>query len=411
MAEPTTEPGGPTKARSDGALAGMRVLDLTRVLAGPTCAMMLGDMGADVIKVEPPGGGDDTRSWGPPFAAGESAYFLGANRNKRSITLNMAVPAGQKLLAALIAKVDVVIDNFKLGTLARWGFTDAWFDAHAPRAVRCSITGYGTSGPKAALPGYDFVLQAESGLMSICGEPDGTPTKYGVAIVDVCTGMLACNAILAALNSRHSTGRGQKVELSLYETSLHMLVNVASNVLVAGRGGGRFGNGHASIVPYTTYRAKDAMMALAIGNDTQFARCAAVLGHPEWARDERYASNRARVEHRVLVDSGIEAALTRDTADNWLAKLKAAGVPCGRINTVAEALADPQTEARHMIETVPHPTIGDLKLVGLPYKFSDTPASVRRPPPLLGEHTAEILADELGLDAAAIAALRDDKVI
>jgi len=396
---------------NNGALADIRVLDLTRVLAGPTCAMMLGDMGADVIKVEPPSGGDDTRGWGPPFAGGESAYFLAANRNKRSMTLNLAAPAGQKLLAGLIKKADIVIDNFKLGTLAKWGFTDAWFDAEAPRVVRCSITGYGSTGPKAALPGYDFVLQAESGLMSICGEPDGPPTKYGVAIVDVCTGMLACNAILAALNARHGSGRGQKVELSLYESALHMLVNVASNVLVSGRGGGRFGNGHPSIVPYTTFAAKDAMMALAIGNDTQFAKCAAVLGHPEWAGDPRFATNRARVEHRHLVDGAIAQALAADTADNWLAKLKAAGVPCGRINSVAEALADPQTQAREMIATVEHPTVGDLKLVGPPYKFSGTPASVRRPPPTLGEHTDEILRDELGLDAVAIAALRRDRVI
>jgi succinate--hydroxymethylglutarate CoA-transferase len=398
-------------ATDNGALAGIRVLDLTRVLAGPTCAMMLGDMGADVIKVEPPAGGDDTRGWGPPFAGGESAYFLGANRNKRSMTLNLAVPAGQKLLAGLIEKVDVVIDNFKLGTLPKWGFTDAWFDAYAPGVVRCAITGYGSSGPKAALPGYDFILQAESGLMSICGEPDGGPAKYGVAIVDVCTGMLACNAILAALNARHGSGRGQKVEVSLYETALHMLVNVASNVLVSGRGGARFGNGHPSIVPYTTYAAKDAMIALAIGNDAQFAKCAAVLGHPEWAADPRFAANRARVAHRLIVDDAIAHALAADTADNWLAKLKAAGVPCGRINSVAEALADPQTEARQMIETVQHPAIGDLKLVGMPYKFSATPATLRRPPPTLGEHTEEILRDELGLDAGAIAALRRDKVI
>jgi crotonobetainyl-CoA:carnitine CoA-transferase CaiB-like acyl-CoA transferase len=315
------------------------------------------------------------------------------------------------VLASLIGRVDVVIDNFKLGTLARWGFSDDWFDTQAPGVVRCSITGYGTTGPKAALPGYDFVAQAESGLMSICGDPDGTPTKYGVAIVDVCTGMLACNAILAALNARHGTGRGQKVEVSLFESALHMLVNVASSMLTSGRGGGRYGNGHASIVPYAAYQAKDAMMVIAVGNDAQFAKCAAVLGHPEWASDERCANNRARVAHRDLVDGGITEALAADTAENWIAKLRAAGVPCGRINSVAEALADPQTDARQMIETVAHPTIGDLKLTGMPYKFSDTPASVRRPPPLLGEHTEEILREELGLDAAAIAALRRDGVI
>jgi crotonobetainyl-CoA:carnitine CoA-transferase CaiB-like acyl-CoA transferase len=372
--------------------------------------MMLGDMGADIVKVEPPGG-DDTRGWGPPFAAGESAYFLGVNRNKRSVTINLAVPAGQKLLAGLIERADVVIDNFKLGTLAKWGFSDAWFDAHAPRAVRCSITGYGSSGPKASLPGYDFILQAESGLMSICGAPDGPPTKHGVAIVDICTGMLACNAILAALNARHAGGRGQKVEVSLYESALFMLVNVASNMLVSGQGGARYGNGHPSIVPYTTYQARDAMIALAIGNDSQFAKCAAVLGHPEWAEDVRFAANRARVEHRALIDSAIAAALAADTAENWLAKLKAVGVPCGRINSVAEALADPQTAARQMVKTVQHPAVGELKLVGPPYKFSGTPASLRRPPPVLGEHTEEILTEELGLDATAIAALRKEKVI
>jgi len=393
-----------------GALAGIRVLDLTRVLAGPTCAMMLGDMGADVIKVEPPGG-DDTRGWGPPFVAGESAYFLSANRNKRSMTLNLAVPAGQKLLAALIGKADVVIDNFKVGTLAKWGFADAWFDAHAPHVIRCSITGYGSNGPKASLPGYDFVAQAESGLMSICGEPDGEPTKYGVAIVDLCTGMLACNAILAALHARHASGRGQKVELSLFESSLHMLINVASNVLVTGRGAARYGNGHASIVPYTSYKARDAMIALAVGTDAQFAKCAAVLGHPEWAADPRFATNRARVEHRELVDGAIAHALAADDADSWLAKLKAVGVPCGRINSVAEALADPQTTARDMTETVPHPAVGDLKLMGLPYKFSGTPAAIRQPPPMLGEHTEEILSAELGLDSTMIAALRAEKVI
>ncbi len=395
---------------TEGALAGIRVLDLTRVLAGPTCTMMLGDLGADVIKVEPPTG-DDTRGWGPPFVEGEAAYFLSANRNKRSLTLNLAVPAGQKLLAALIRKADVVVDNFKVGTLPRWGFPDAWFEEHAPRAVRCSITGYGPTGPKAALPGYDFVLQAESGLMSICGEPDGRPVRYGVAIVDICTGMLAANAILAALNARHRTGRGQRVDLSLFETSLHMLVNIAENLLAAGRDGSRFGNGHPSIVPYTSFQAKDAMMALAVGTDAQFAKCAAVLGHPEWAADPRFANNRARVANRDLLESGIAVALAEDTADAWLAKLKAVGVPCGRINSVAEAFAEPQAAARAMIETVDHPAIGALKLVGMPYKFSDTPAAVRLPPPLLGEHTDEILAAELGLDAAAIAALRAGGVI
>jgi crotonobetainyl-CoA:carnitine CoA-transferase CaiB-like acyl-CoA transferase len=394
-----------------GPIAGTRVVDLTRILAGPLCTMMLGDMGADVIKVEPPGTGDDTRTWGPPFAEGEAAYFLGVNRNKRSVTLNMAVPAGQKVLAGLIEKADVLIDNFKLGTLAKWGFTDAWFERHAPRLVRCSITGYGSSGPKAALPGYDFILQAESGLMSICGPADGEPTKYGVAIVDVCTGMLACNSILAALNARAHTGKGQKTEVSLYESSLFMLVNVASNVLVSGKGGGRFGNGHPSIVPYTTYQTRDGMIALGVGNEAQFARTAEVLGHPEWAKDERFATNRARVVNRVACDGVIEQALQGDAADAWLAKLKAVGIPCGKINSVVGALADEHTAARKMVETVEHPTVGALKMLGIPFKFSDTGCAVRRAPPTLGQHTDEVLSQELGLDAAAIAKLRQDKVI
>jgi succinate--hydroxymethylglutarate CoA-transferase len=395
----------------NGALAGVRVLDLTRILAGPLCTMMLGDMGADVIKVEPPERGDDTRSWGPPFIAGESTYFLSINRNKRSLTLNLAAPPGQAILTRLIAQADVLIDNFKLGTLEKWGFSDAWFETHAPRLVRCSITGYGSSGPKAALPGYDFVLQAESGLMSICGEPNGAPMKYGVAIVDVCTGMLACNAILAALNARHQTGRGQKVELSLYETSLAMLVGVAMSYLTTGGGDGRFGNGHGSLVPYATYQAADAMMVIAVGNDTQFAKCAAVLGHPEWSGDPRFKVNRERVERRALLDGLINEALKQDNADVWLVKLKAVGVPCGKINSVAQAFAEPHTAARRMVETAEHPIIGELKMLGIPFKFSGTPASVRRAPPTLGQHTDDILAQELGLDAEAIARMRHDKVI
>jgi crotonobetainyl-CoA:carnitine CoA-transferase CaiB-like acyl-CoA transferase len=395
---------------NNGALTGVRVIDLTRILAGPLCTMMLGDMGADVIKIEPIEG-DDTRRWGPPFVGDTAAYFLGVNRNKRSLTLNMAVPEGQKILAGLIEKADVLIDNFRIGTLEKWGFTEAWYREHAPRLVRASITGYGTTGPKAPLPGYDFILQAESGLMSICGDPDGVPTKYGVAIVDVCTGMLACNAILAALNARHRTGRGQKVEMSLYESSLLMLVNVAQNYLSSGKNGGRFGNGHPSIVPYTTYQTADAMIAVGVGNERQFARFAEVLGHPEWPQDERFNSNRARVMNRELVDGEINRALARDTAKNWLAKLMAVGIPCGKINSVAEALDDPHTAARRMVETVEHPAAGTLRMLGIPFKFSDTPASVRRPPPGLGEHTDDILRTELGYDARAIAALRQQKVV
>jgi succinate--hydroxymethylglutarate CoA-transferase len=393
-----------------GALDGLRVLDLTRILAGPLCTMMLGDMGAEVIKVEPVGAGDDTRGWGPPFVAGESAYFLGINRNKRSLTLDMAGKDGQAILTALIGTCDVLVENFKLGTLEKWGFGDDRLAANAPSLIRCSITGYGSSGPKARQPGYDFILQAESGLMSICGEPEGTPTKYGVAIVDVCTGMLACSSILAALHARHRTGRGQHVEVSLYETSLAMLANVASSYLVAGKDGGRFGNGHPSIVPYTTYPTRDGMMAVAVGNDAQFARFAEAVGRPEWARDARFVKNRDRVAHRDLLDGLIADTLRHDVADAWIAKLQAAGVPCGRINSVAQALDDPHTASRRMVETVEHPTVGALRLLGIPFTLHDTPATVRRPPPTLGQHTDEILR-ELGMTDQRIDALRALKVI
>ena len=396
---------------SAGALSGVRVLDLTRILAGPLCTMMLGDMGADVIKVEPPGTGDDTRTWGPPFVGGESAYFLGLNRNKRSLTLNLASAPGQEILAALLRRSDVLVENFKAGTLEKWGFSDAWLETNAPRVIRCSITGYGGNGPRGDLPGYDFILQAETGLMSITGPEDGQPTKHGVALVDVCTGMLASNAILAALNARHTTGRGQRLNVSLYESGLFMLANVAASHLAADRDGGRYGNGHPSIVPYTTYPARDAMMAVAVGNDGQFARFAAAIGHPEWAHDPRFIRNRDRVAHRALLDGMIADALRQQDAEVWIGKLKAEGVPCGRINTVRQAFADPQTAARRMIETVEHPAIGTLKLIGTPFKFGATPTSIRRAPPLLGQHTEAVLRDELGYDDARIAALRAEKII
>jgi len=392
-------------------LEGLRVVDLTRILAGPLCTQMLGDMGADVIKVEPPGAGDDTRTWGPPFADGESAYFLGVNRNKRSITLNLAVKAGQEVLAQLLKKADVLVENFKLGTLEKWGFGNDWLERHAPQVVRCSITGYGSSGPDAALPGYDFILQAESGLMSICGEPEGTPTKYGVAIVDVVTGLYACNAILAALAARGRTGRGQHVEVCLYDSGIAMLINVASNYLVSGKDARRYGNGHPSVVPYTTYPTADGLIAVAVGNDAQFVRFAETAGHPEWARDARFAKNPDRVTHRETLDRLIAQALEQDKSGAWIEKLRAAGVPCGPINSVAEALNDPHTLAREMVRTVTHPTAGEVKMVGIPFRLNDTPATIRRPPPLLGQHTEDVLAGELGMSAERIAQLRAEKVI
>ena len=397
--------------KAGGALEGLRVLDLTRILAGPLCGQILGDMGADVIKVEPPGTGDDTRTWGPPFAGGESAYFLGLNRNKRSVTLNMAVKEGQEILSALLKRSDVVIENFKLGTLEKWGFGNDWLEQNAPRLIRCSITGYGSSGPDKALPGYDFILQAESGLMSICGEPEGTPTKYGVAIVDVVTGLYACNSILAALAARNRTGRGQHVEVCLYDSGISMLINVASNYLVSGKDARRFGNGHPNVVPYTTYSTADGMIAIAVGNDGQFARFSETVGHPEWAGDARFAKNPGRVTNREALDSLIGAALKAERTAAWIGKLRAVGVPCGPINSVAEALNDPHTLAREMVRTMNHPAAGELKLVGIPFRMNGTPAAVRRPPPLLGEHTDEVLGAELGVGGDRIAQLRAAKVI
>ena len=390
---------------ADGALEGVRVVDLTRVLAGPLCAMWLGDMGADVIKVERPGSGDDTRAWGPPWAGTESAYYLGVNRNKRSLTLDLSQPRGLEILRDLIRGADVVLDNFKIGTLDRWGLTDDWYEAEAPAAVRATISGYGSTGPKAAMPGYDFILQAETGLMAITGEPDGESMKLGVAIVDVCTGMLAAMSVLGGLAARERTGKGQRIELSLHDTGLQMLANVAANHLVSGADAVRYGNGHPNIVPYRTYPAADGELAVTVGNDTQFARFARVVGHDEWASDPRFARNADRVANRDLLDGLISDRLATRTRAEWIPDLEADGIPCGPINSVAEALASPQTIARGMAATVEHPTAGELALTGVPFRMSGTPAAVRRPPPTLGQHSREVLATELGLDDAALAEL------
>jgi len=395
----------------EGALTGLRVLDLTRVVAGPFCTMILGDMGADVIKVELPGRGDDARSWGPPFHGGESAYFLSVNRNKLGITLNLKEARGQEILRTLIRKSDVVIENFKLGTLDGWGCGREFMEKEAPRTVHCTISGYGPRGPKAGVPGYDFLLQAESGLMSITGEPDGDPMKVGVAIVDLCAGLYAAAVILGALHARGAGRGGQHVEVSLYATSLAMLANVASNVLISGNPARRYGNAHASIVPYGPYRCRDGVIALGVGNDGQFAEFAAAVGRPQWATDPRFARNPDRVENRAALDSLIEATLASRTVDEWLSVLLAAGVPSSRINTVAEALAAPQTAATGMVIEIEHATAGLFRALGIPFSFSRTPAAVRRPPPPLGQHTDEVLAELAGLDAEEIQKLRAAGVV
>jgi succinate---hydroxymethylglutarate CoA-transferase len=388
-----------------GPLAGIRVVDLSRVLAGPLCTQTLGDLGADVVKVERPGAGDDTRSWGPPYAGELSAYYLGVNRNKRSVTADLTTEAGREILSRLLASGDVLVENLKLGTLERWGFDDDWFDEHAPGVVRCSIQGYGSTGPKAGRPGYDFILQAETGLMAITGEPDGEAMKLGVAIVDICTGMQATIAVLAGLRARAETGRGQRCEVTLHDTGLHMLANVAANHLVGGAEPRRYGNGHPNIVPYRTYRAGDGELAVSVGNDRQFAVFAGVLGHPEWAGDPRFAANRDRVAHREELDRLVGDAIAERTRAEWIDLLDGAGIPSGPINSVSEALSSAQTAARRMVTEMDHPVAGLVRSLGLPIRMSDTPPSIRLPAPALGADTDPVLA-ELGYDAAEIEELR-----
>jgi crotonobetainyl-CoA:carnitine CoA-transferase CaiB-like acyl-CoA transferase len=393
-----------------GALADLRVIDLSRVLAGPLCTQTLGDLGAEVIKVERPGEGDDTRNWGPPYAGPLSAYFVGVNRNKRSVTLDLSRSEGREVLARMIRGGDVLVENFKQGSLDRWGFDDQWFEANSPGMIRCSITGYGSTGPKTEFPGYDFILQAETGLMAITGEVDGSPMKLGVAIVDICTGMQAAIAILAALEARRRTGIGQRCEVNLHDTGLHILANVAANHLVSGEEPGRYGNGHPNIVPYRTYPAADGDLALAVGNDRQFATLATVVGHPEWAEDSRFATNPERVRHRALVDEMVAEVILTRIRQEWVAIFDRVGVPSGPINRVGEALSSAQTTAREMVVEMEHSVAGPLRMLGLPIELSGTPASIRLEPPVLGADTDAVLV-ELGYSAEEITALRASGVV
>ena len=386
-------------------LAHIRVLDLTRVLAGPYCTMILGDLGADVVKVEAPGKGDDTRAWGPPFVGGESAYYLCVNRNKRSLTVNLKTDAGRQIVRALAERADVLTENFKVGALAEWGLDYASLKAVNPRLVYLSLTGYGQTGPWADKAGYDLVVQAEAGIMAITGPEEGPPYKVGVAICDITTGMLAANAIMAALLSRERTGEGQHIDIALLDTSLAWLANVGSSHLVTGEPAGRYGNAHQSLVPYEAFETADGYLVLAVGNDGQFARLCGLLGQPEWAADARFATNPARVVHREELLPLVRAALRRRTTDDWLADFARLGVPAGKVNSVGEALAHPSAQARGMVVDVPHPTAGAVKLVNFPARLSATPAQVRRHPPLLGEHTVEVLT-ELGYDNLAIEQLK-----
>ncbi len=404
-----------------GALAGVRVLDLSRVLAGPWCTQTLADLGAEVIKIERPptaqhAGGDDTRGWGPPFLkdregrdTAEAAYFLGTNRNKRSLSLDIAHPEGQAVVQRLAASCDVLVENFKVGDMARYGLDAGRMCQRHPRLVYCSVTGYGQTGPYAERAGYDYAIQGLGGLMSVTGErddlPGGGPQKVGVAVADLFTGMYASVAILAALRHRDSTGQGQTIDMALLDTQVAMLANLGANFLMTQQPPRRMGNAHQNIVPYQVFSVADGHVILAVGNDGQFQRFCAVAGCADLAADPRYARNADRVRHRdSLVPLLAERLLLRPRAD-WLAALDAAKVPCGPINHLGEVFDDPQVRSRGMVQTVLHPHHGALPLVASPMKLSATPVQLRRPPPLLGQHSDEVLA-EVGLSAPEVAVLR-----
>ena len=405
-----------------GALADIRVLDLSRVLAGPWAGQILADLGAEVIKVERPGSGDDTRQWGPPFLkdaegrdTSEAAYYLCANRNKQSLTVDFTRPEGQRIVRALAAQSDILMENFKVGGLAAYGLDYDSLKVINPRLIYCSITGFGQDGPYAQRAGYDFMIQGLGGLMSLTGRAEGEegagPVKVGVALADVLTGLYASTAVLAALNHRERYGEGQYIDLALLDVQVACLANQALNYLTTGVAPRRLGNAHPNIVPYQDFPTADGDFILAVGNDGQFRRFCVIAGHPEWAEDERFASNRGRVVHRAeLVPLIRQVTVFRTTAE-WLAVLEPAGVPCGPVNDLAQMFADPQVLARGLRIELPHPLAGRVPLVASPIRLSATPVEYRLAPPLLGEHTEQILGELLGLDAERIAALRRTGVI
>jgi crotonobetainyl-CoA:carnitine CoA-transferase CaiB-like acyl-CoA transferase len=399
-------------------LDGIRVLDLSRVLAGPWCTQLLADLGAEVIKVERPGAGDDTRHWGPPWHEHEdervAAYFLAANRGKRSAAIDFSQPEGAALVRRLAEGSDVLVENFKVGGLAKFGLDAATLRAANPRLIYASITGFGQDGPYADRAGYDYIIQGMGGLMSVTGLPDGEPgggpMRVGVAVVDLFTGLYASNAILAALHQHHGTGQGATIDLSLFETQLAVLANQASNALVSGRDPVRQGNTHPNIVPYQPFDAADQPIIIAVGNDRQFSRLAELCDAPEWAEDSRFATNGARVAHRAELVSLVAARIATRPAAEWLADLEAAGIPAGPINRIGQALCDPQAEHRHAVRTIGAGRLGAVPTVGSPLRFEGQRADADLPPPALGEHTAEVLA-EIGIAGDELARLREAGVI
>jgi crotonobetainyl-CoA:carnitine CoA-transferase CaiB-like acyl-CoA transferase len=395
-----------------GPLQGIRVIDLSRVLAGPAATQILGDLGADVIKIERPGAGDDTRKWGPPFlkdAAGndtaESAYYLSANRNKRSVAIDITTKQGQEVIHRLLEKSDVMIENFKTGNLEKYGLSYEQVKARHPHIIYCSITGFGQTGPQAAEPGYDFLAQALSGLMAITGAPGGEPMKAGVALSDVMTGLYAVIGILAALHHRTKTGKGQMIDLALTDCTLAGMVNVAQYYLTSGKLAPRLGNAHSTIVPYQAFETKDGYVIVAVGNDAQFRRFAEYLGM-NWTNDPRFATNQKRVENRAMLVPLLNTAMKERTTAAWVRAFQEIDVPVAPVNTMEQAFAMEQTQARQMEIEMKHPLASaPVRLVGSPLKLSETPVDYRLAPPPCGHDTAEVLKELLGMDEAAITAL------
>jgi formyl-CoA transferase len=394
-----------------GLLDGVRVIDLTRVLAGPFCTMILGDLGADVIKIERPILGDDTRHWGPPFVeGGESAYFLCANRNKRSITLDLKSERGLEILKALIRKGDILVENFRTGTLERWGLDYETLQHIHPGLVYCAITGYGHNGPYKDRPGYDILAQAMGGFMSVTGPADGAPHRAGVAIADLAAGMFAVHAILAALYRREKDGRGQYVDIALLDSQVALMTYVASNYLVTGAPPRRLGNAHPNIVPYEVFKARDDYFVFGSGNDRQWSTFCQAVQRPEWATDERYATNPQRITHRDELIANLNELFATREMDEWLSLCEEIGLPAAPIHSMDHVFSDPQAIARKLQVEIHHPTAGSVPLVGSPLHIPTQPIQFRYPPPLLGEHTEEILGEILGYDRESIEALRQEGV-
>jgi formyl-CoA transferase len=396
---------------NNGPLAGIRVLDLTRVVAGPYCSMFLGDLGAEVVKVEQPGAGDDTRGWGPPFAGGESAYFLCINRNKQSLTLDLKSKRAVEVLRELAKAADVIIENFRPGTMERLGLGEKELRELNPRLIYASLTGFGADGPMSDWPGYDLIVQAWGGLMSITGTPDGEPVKVGVAIIDLVAGLMLGKAITAALFAREKIGVGQRIDTSLLEAEVASLINVGSNYLIGGKIPTRWGNAHPNIVPYQSFKTSDGYLVIGVASEVIWKRFCRAIGRGELAEDSRFANNSKRVENRAeLIALLSEIFLQRDN-ETWFKLLTDAEVPCAPVQSIDQVFRAPQVLHRDMLMEVEHPTAGKVRMAGIPVKFSVTPASVRMPPPLLGEHNSAVLKNWLGMSAEAIEDLKREKVL